>query len=99
VTANASHQFGTVAGAAFAEAVGFDVLVEQLIRIELRAIPGRADRGSRTFRAEGNGSSTASQQAGSVPRDQDGLDSAALMGRATHASVALVVSGLATVSA
>ena len=37
VTANASHQFGAVAGATFSEPIGLDVLVEQFIRIELRA--------------------------------------------------------------
>ena len=60
---------------------------------------GNERGGSRTLHAESNGFSAASQQAGSVPCDRDGLDSAALMGRAAHASVAVVVSGLATVSA
>ena len=38
VTANTSHHFGAIGGAALPQAVGLDVLIQQLVRIELRAI-------------------------------------------------------------
>lgn len=58
-----------------------------------------ATRDARAFRADSHGFSAASQQAITVPCDLDGLDWAALMGRAAHASFAVVVSGLATLRA
>lgn len=47
-----------------------------------------ATRDARAFRADSHGFSAASQQAITVPCDLDGLDWAALMGRAAHASAA-----------
>lgn len=44
VTAHAGHQLGPIAGSAFAETVGLDVLVQKFIRIELRAVPCSAWR-------------------------------------------------------
>jgi len=46
VRSNTSDHFGAVAGAAVPQAIGPDVLVEQLIRIELRAIPRAGGSGA-----------------------------------------------------
>ena len=44
VAANAGHQLGAVAGAAFPQTIGLDVLVQQLIRVEFRAIAWQPDQ-------------------------------------------------------
>ena len=41
VSANGRYHFSAVAGTTFAQTIGLDVLVEQFIRIELRAQPAR----------------------------------------------------------
>src|SRR5450755_1582872 len=44
VSANTCHHLGAIAGAAFAQAVGLDVLVQQLVGVEFRAITRQADQ-------------------------------------------------------
>ena len=44
VRANIGHHFDAVAGAALPQAIGLDVLVEQLIGVKFRAVSGQADQ-------------------------------------------------------
>ena len=44
MAANPGHQLGAIGRSALSEGVGLDVLVEQLVGIELRAVPGQMDQ-------------------------------------------------------
>ena len=44
VAADTRHHLGAVARAALPQSIGLDVLVEELVRIELRAIAGRTNQ-------------------------------------------------------
>ena len=44
VTTNVGYQLGAVAGTALSKTARFDVLVQQFIGVELRAVPRQADQ-------------------------------------------------------
>ena len=47
VAADPGHQFSAIGRATLAEAIGFDVLVEKFIGVELRAVTRQSDQGKR----------------------------------------------------